>query len=81
MLCYLWKSSFRPPLLIALALISIRLPLKSPLQLMLIAFALCRHRFMDLRLASRPRSPPDPSRSMNDFSGHMGHSCRSYERF
>ena len=61
--------------------LSIRLPLKSPLHLMLIAFAHCRHRFMDLRLASRPRSPPDPSRSMNDFSGHIGHSCRSYERF
>ena len=61
--------------------LSIRLPWKSPLLLMLIAFAHCRHRFMDLRLASRPRSPPDPSRSMNDFSGHIGHSCRSYERF
>ena len=49
-----WKSSFRPPLLIALALISIRLPLKSPLHLMLIAFVPCRHRFMDLRLSHRP---------------------------
>ena len=52
--CYLWKSSFRPPLLIALALISSRLPLKSPLHLMLIAFVPCRHRFMNLRLSHRP---------------------------
>ena len=50
----LWKSSFRPPLLIALALISSRLPLKSPLHLMLIAFVPCRHRFMNLRLSHRP---------------------------
>ena len=53
-LASLWKSGFRPPLLIALALISSRLPLKSPLHLMLIAFIPCRHRFMNLRLSHRP---------------------------
>ena len=65
------KSSFRPPLLIALALISIRLPLKSPLHLMLIAFVAGPVVIASWTFAYHiGLGSSRPLRSMNDYSGH-----------
>ena len=69
------------PLRIAVDLLQPSPPIESSLRLMLIPFVHIRHRSMDLAWHPGLGPLPDRSRSRNDFSGHLRHSCRSQERF
>ena len=69
------------PLRIAVDLLQPSPPIESSLHLMLIPFVQIRHRSMDLAYHPGLGPLPDRSRSRNDYSGHLRHSCRSQERF
>ena len=69
------------PLCIAVDLLQPSPPIESSLHLMLIPFVQIRHRSMDLAYHPGLGPLPDRSRSRDDYSGHLRHSCRSQERF
>ena len=69
------------PLPIAVDLLQPSPSMESSLHLMLIPFVQIRHRSMDLAYHPGLGPLPDCSRSRNDYSGHLRHSCRSQERF
>ena len=69
------------PLRIAVDLLQPSPPIESSLHLMLFPFVQIRHRSMDLAYHPGLGPLPDRSRSRDDYSGHLRHSCRSQERF
>ena len=80
-LAKLWKSRFMLPLRIAVDLLQPSPPIESSLHLMFFPFVQIRHRSMDLAYHPGLGPLPDRSRSRDDYSGHLRHSCRSQERF